>query len=226
MKIKTKWYSIVRAVMPILYTLLVVRGFLTKSMVIMLLIMGSTLLSGPWICGWLCPFGFIQDWLGRLARFLKLPRLRIPDRIEKYLRFLRYVLAALSFTGLGFILFLQTPYASLWGVVDWNLSFITQGAWILFGIFLFLSLFVDRPFCRYFCSEGARYGVASMARVFTIKRDEKKCVSCGKCDNACPSQISVSTKRTVRDAQCINCFQCIAACPVKGTLKYGWAFGK
>ncbi len=226
---KMKWNRSlrgVRAVLPIAYTALLLNGLVTKNIVIMLVLMGSTLLGGAWFCGWLCPFGFAQDWTARVARFLRIPRLRIPVGIEKYFRFLRYVLLALSFTGLAFVLFVQTPYGSAMGLVDRNLSFVTQGAWILLGAFLFLSLFVDRPFCRYFCPEGARYGLISLARVFTIKRDESKCVSCGSCDRRCPAQIEVSGSSEVRNAQCINCFECIAACPVKGTLSYGWAFSK
>ena len=221
---KIKWYRAVRAVLPVAYTALLLKGYVTKNIVIMLILMGATLLGGAWFCGWLCPFGFAQDWLGRLARVLRLPRLRIPAAIEKYFRFLRYILLALSFTGLALVLFMQTPYGSFMGLVDQNLSVITQGAWILLGVFLALSLFVDRPFCRYFCPEGARYGVISLARVFTIKRDRNKCVSCGKCDKSCPMQIEISKQPEVRNAQCINCFECIAACPVKGTLSYGWAF--
>jgi ferredoxin-type protein NapH len=121
-----------------------------------------------------------------------------------------YFLLGLSFFGIAVVLIAQSPYASFMGIVDWNMSYITNTAWILLGILLGLSLFIDRPFCRYLCPEGARYGIISLARIFTITRDEEKCVSCKKCDKVCPSQIEVSQHPEVRNAQCV----------------IGWAFKK
>lgn len=223
---KIKWYRLLRGLLPLIYTVLLIQGYMTKSLVFMIILLGSTLLSGAWFCGWLCPFGFAQEWLGKLGRLFHIPRLRIPAKAVKWVNLTRYILFALSFLGIGVILLAQSPYGSFMGVVDWNLSFITKTAWILLASFLALSLTIDRPFCRYFCPEGARYGIFSLARVFTITRDEKKCISCKKCDAKCPSQIEVSRYLSVRNAQCINCMECIAACPVKGTLQFGWAFKK
>ncbi len=223
---KIKWYQIVRTFTPPLYTVLLIYGYMSKSLVYMIILMGATLLGGAWFCGWLCPLGFIQEWLGKLGRLLHIPRIRIPNKAEKLLSFLRYILLGLSFLGIGVILTAQSPYASFMGIVDWNMSYITKTAWILLGIFLGLSLFIDRPFCRYFCPEGARYGLISLARIFTITRDTDKCISCRKCDKACPSQIEISQHTDVRNAQCINCMKCIEACPVKGTLTFGLAFKK
>ncbi|MDC7235133.1 MAG: 4Fe-4S binding protein [Spirochaetales bacterium] len=223
--LKKSWYQILRFITPAAYTAFFILGAQTKNIVVMLILMGSALLGGAFFCGWLCPFGFTQEVIGKLARLLKLPRLQLPAKVEKGLRFLRYILFAVSMTGVGFVMFLQSPYGSYMGAVNLNTSYVTTAAWVLLGAFLALSFFVDRPFCRYVCPEGARYGIVSMARIFTIKRDEAKCVSCGKCDNKCPAQINVSKTKAVRNGQCINCFECISACPVKGTLSYGWAFG-
>jgi polyferredoxin len=223
---KIRWYQIVRAVMPFAYTLLLIKGFMSKNLIFMGILMGLTLLGGAWFCGWFCPFGFVQEWLGKLGRLLRIPKVSIPAKAARWLSVSRYLLLALSFTGIGAVLLVQSPYGSFMGVVDQNMSFITHTAWILLGAFLVLSIIIDRPFCRYFCPEGARYGIISLARIFTITRDEKKCISCKKCDKKCPSRIEVSRFPDVRNAQCINCMECIAACPVKGTLKFGWAFKK
>ena len=221
---KIKWYQIVRALFPVAYTALFLMGYISKSFVFMAVLLGGTFLGGAWFCGWLCPFGFTQEWLGKLGRILRIPRLRIPAKAERWIGLTRYLLLAFSFLGIGAVLLAQSPYGSFMGIVDQNLSYITPAAWILLGTFLVVSVFIDRPFCRFVCPEGARYGVISLARVFTITRDEEKCISCRKCDRACPSQIEVSRHRDVRNAQCINCMECIAACPVKGTVKLDWAF--
>lgn len=219
-----KWYQILRRIIPLAYAGLMILGIMSKNITIMMILMGSALIGGAFYCGWLCPFGAVQEWLAKVARFLKIPRLRVPQKAEKWLRFTRYIFFGLSMGGFAFVLFLLSPYGSFWGLMMSNVAYISTTAWILMGGFLILSLFVDRPFCRYFCSEGARYGLVSLARIFTIRRDEETCISCKKCDTSCPVQISVSSKRTVRNSQCINCFECISACPVEKTLSYGWAF--
>ncbi len=217
---KIRWYQLVRPLLPAAYTALLTLGFMSKSLPYMIIILGTTVLGGAWFCGWLCPFGFAQEWLGKLGRALRIPRLRIPDKADRWLRLTRYILLGLSFAGFSVILLAQSPYGSFMGVINLNTSFITQTAWILLASFMTASLIIDRPFCRYFCPEGARYGILSLTRIFTITRNEKACVSCGKCDKICPSQIPVSSYRHVRSAQCINCMECIAACPVKGTLQF------
>ncbi len=221
-----KWYQILRIIIPLVYAGLMILGIMSKSITIMMVLMGSALLGGAFYCGWFCPFGAVQEWLAKTARFLNIPRLRVPEKIEKWLRFTRYILLGLSIGGFAFVLFLLSPYGSFFGLMMSNVVYISTIAWILLGVFFILSLFIDRPFCRYFCSEGARYGIVSLARIFTIRRDEERCVSCKICDNSCPVQVSVSNKRNVRNSQCINCFECIAVCPVENTLSYGWAFSK
>lgn len=225
-RLNLKWYQIMRIILPLSYAAFIVLGLMGKNIAIMLTLMGTALFGGAYFCGWLCPFGFLQEWFAKLGRLLKLPHLRVAAKFEKWLRFSRYILFGLSTAGVGFTIFLLSPYGSFMGLLTQNVSYITSATWILLGAFLTLSLFVDRPFCRYFCSEGARYGIVSLGRIFTINRKEENCISCGKCNKKCPVQIEVSTKKHVRNAQCINCFECIAACPVDNTLSYGWAFNK
>lgn len=100
-------------------------------------------------------------------------------------------------------------------------NMISISAIVIMCIFVFLAIFFDRPFCNYFCYEGAKYGLMSYFRVFTIKRDESKCVNCKKCDTVCPMNIEVSKCINLSSLQCINCFQCVANCPIQGTLNFG-----
>ena len=93
---------------------------------------------------------------------------------------------------------------------------------LIWGIIIFygiLSFFVDRPFCNYLCTEGARYGLLGRLRLFSIKRNESSCINCKKCDRICPMNIEVSKENVVQDSQCISCFNCIESCPQKDTLK-------
>jgi len=224
--VRKKWYQIIRLILPVLYAILLTAGLIVKNMFFMILFMGSALLAGSFYCGWLCPFGALQEWLNKVGRFLKIPQLRIPAAIEKWLRLSRYLLLGLSSLGFAVVLFLVSPYGTFYAVLMNNLRYLTTGIIIFFGLFLLLSLFVNRPFCRYFCPEGARYGAVSLGRLFSICRNDDKCISCGKCDRSCPVQIQVSNKKHVRSSQCINCFECIAHCPVDGALSYRWVIEK
>lgn len=86
-----------------------------------------------------------------------------------------------------------------------------------------MPLFMDRVYCRYFCAHEAMFGLFGVFRVLTIKRDEHKCVGCGKCTRSCPMGVEVAVANNVRDPHCVNCFSCVSACPVPDALKLGCA---
>jgi polyferredoxin len=169
------------------------------------------LLVGVFFCGWLCPFGALQDWIALLARFLKLPKLRIPQKAQKYLQLSRYVFYALSTISISFVA-LNARGSFNHRLFEGGLS--TAGSWCL-GFFIFVALFIDRPFCNYFCTKGAFYGLFSVLRIFGIKKNENKCVHCHRCSQKCPMNIDVEKIRFVRHPNCINCLKCFSACPKK-----------
>ncbi len=215
--------QIVRRLMPLVYLTLFLYGIVVSSFEFIALMMLVSLLTGAFFCGWLCPFGAMQELMGTIGRKLKLPRFRVPQRVEKFLRLLRYMVLALSMTGLGIILFLTEPNSTFLAGLSGSVSYVTASAWILTGVLILLSLFVDRPFCRYLCSEGAMYGLVSMGRLFSIKRDSDVCIDCGLCDRICPMEVRISDRSHIRNPQCNNCFKCIDKCPASGVLSYGWA---
>ena len=88
-------------------------------------------------------------------------------------------------------------------------------------IFFITSIFFKRPFCNYFCIKGAIDGLMSILRLFSIKKDNKKCIHCHLCDKNCPMQISVEKSKFIRHPNCIGCCQCITNCPKK-CLKYSF----
>ena len=215
-----------RKIVQIAFLILSVLGLVTVNYTLFVLFLVTSLLLGPFFCGWLCPFGLAQDLLSKIAKVLKLPKLIIPSKIERFLKFTRYILFTFVFLGFSFALLLDSPYRVFSGVLSWNFMFISIGSWILFGAVIVMGLFVERPFCRYLCSEGARYGAVSILRAFSIKRDASICIDCKKCDKSCPMQIDVSTVKFIRDPQCNNCFECINACPVDGCLTYNFILKK
>ena len=228
-KTRWTWYQILRMAGQLSYAALIIFAILGNSFIVIGILLASALIGGAFFCGWFCPLGTVQEWIGRLGRWLfRGKRLQIPPRVEKWLFLMRYILLIVGFTGLGvlvFLSFLSRPYQTFTGLIMGQTAYVTVLAWSWLGLILVSSLIVDRPFCRYFCTEGAKYGALSLARVFSIKRDESKCINCGLCDRACPTQVKISTRGHVRHPQCINCMECISACPVDGALKFGFVIG-
>ncbi len=181
-------------------------------------------LFGPVFCGWICPFGTVQEWFGKLGRklFGKKYNRFIPAKYDRILRFLRYgVLAWVIYmtARTGQLIFeAYDPYYALFNF--WSSEVAVSGL-IALGLVILGSLFVERPFCKYACPYGAVLGLTNLFRVFGIKRKASTCIDCRACDRSCPMNIEVSTKGTVRDHQCISCLACTSeqTCPVPATLE-------
>ncbi len=196
-----------------------------SSVALAVIALALSVLFGPVICGWVCPLGSVQEWLGSLGRKIFKKRYNgfVPAKLDKALRYLRYiVLAWVSYMTIvsGKLIFQDyDPYFALFNF--WTGEVAIAGAAILVATLL-LSLFVERPFCKYACPYGAFQGIFNLFRVFGIKRKASSCIDCKACDRACPMNIEVSTSLTVRDHQCISCLKCTseAACPVAATVEF------
>jgi len=181
------------------------------------------ILFGPVFCGWVCPLGTIQEWVSKWGRKLFRRRFNhfVPLRLDNILRYARYILLAwvLYVTAVsGKLIFADyDPYFALFnfwsGEVAWQ-------AFTILGLTLALSLFVERPWCKYACPYGAVLGLSNLFRVFKIQRAETTCKADGACSILCPMNIPVDSLTTVRDHQCISCLECTseAICPVAQTV--------
>jgi len=194
-----------------------------SAFILMYIVFALALLVGPAFCGWVCPLGSFQEWLGKLGgkvskkKFNKL----IPSRTDRYLRYMRYgvLIWVVYVTATSATLFFADycPYFALFNF--WTGKVAISGL-IILGVVILASLFVDRPFCKYACPYGAVLGVFNLFRVFKIKRNISTCIDCKACDRTCPMNIEVSTGKTVRDHQCISCLKCTSedACPLEDTV--------
>lgn len=186
---------------------------------VMGLILLATIFAGAFYCGWMCPVGAINDLTEKISEIFGIKRVKIPRKIIKYARFTRYGFFILLMFGIHW--FLQyDARKSLLGVFKG--TNIGTAALIVLAIFLVSSIFVERLFCNFFCYEGAKYGMLSLARILLVRRDKEACIDCKKCSKACPMNIQVAEVEEVRDAHCINCFNCISDCPKKGAIKFGF----
>ena len=193
------------------------------------------LLVGRFICGWLCLFGLIQELLYKIP----LPKLKVPKKLDRVLRYLKYaVLLILVFLlpffwrselGVGEPFFCKylCPVGTLEGGVPLVLlqeqlksaaGFLFRWKFALMALVLLSSVYIHRPFCKYLCPLGAFYALFQKVSVLLLKLDKEKCVSCGKCEKTCPMDVAVT--RDPNSAECIRCGACVRACPA-GALRFG-----
>lgn len=183
----------------------------------------ATLLAGNAFCGWICPLGSIQDLVWRLGRWLHLPELAVPARLDKQLRWGRFVVLAVviwfsvSTAKLWFADY--DPYLAIFGL-DWLFN---PGGMAVIGIVIAAlvlvgSTVVNRLWCRYLCPLGGVLSVLSRFSFLRIRRNQDACTDCTLCDRPCPVGLQVSTASPAVSADCIGCLDCVATCPVKGAL--------
>ncbi|MBE6909348.1 MAG: 4Fe-4S binding protein [Ruminococcaceae bacterium] len=197
----------------------------------LLLFFGAVL--GRAICGFLCPFGFVQELLHKLP----LPRKklgRFPG--DRPLRWVKYAVLALMVVVLPIVVG-WTPvfckYLCPAGTLEGGIPLVlihggklrlTLGTIFyrkatILVIVLVACLFIFRPFCKYLCPLGAIYGVMNRFALYRMHVSAEKCVGCGACARACPMQ--VDPVKTPNGAECIRCGACVAACP-KDALRLGF----
>ena len=209
------------------------HSFKAALYVIGFLVVCGTLI-GRFVCGFLCPFGLVQDLLFKIPVVHKIQRL--PG--EKRLRWIRFVILGLfvillplciiDFTGLGEAWFCKyiCPAGTLEGGIPLVLldssiraatGFLYRWKLTLFAITIVASAIIYRPFCRYICPLGAIYGVFNKVSFFRLSVDSAKCIRCGQCAKACKLHINVFENPNSMD--CIRCLECSSICPQKAIKK-------
>ena len=216
---KLQW---LRMSVQLIFLVILIGGLYKFVKPAFVVILPLAFLAGNFFCGWLCPFGTAQEIFGKLGSFFIKKKFKVSPSLQRYLQFSRYILAAIVFAHIvdSFVdLSSINAYKTFMRAMSGNLA--QTAATFIMGTFLVVALFFERPFCNYFCPEGIKFGLASLTRFFSIKRNSDTCIHCKCCDKACPMNIEVSKGNHVRNAQCINCFKCMAACPKQDTLTYG-----
>jgi len=192
----------------------------------MLLLFGTVF--GRLICGFLCPFGFVQDLLYKI----KTKKAVISSKLDRPLRKVKYVVLVLL------VLLLPALARGPYGVGDpWFCKYLCPAGTLEGGIPLLLrneglrtlvgflfswklavlvavlvgSVLLYRPFCKYLCPLGAIYGLFNRLSIYRMGVDAGKCTHCGACTRACKMNVEVT--KNINSAECIRCGACKSACP-------------
>jgi len=177
--------------------------------------------TGRITCGWLCPFGLIQELLYKIPCGEK-------KEVYKILRYVKYfMLIAFVFLfpllltndwGMGKpwfckyvcpagtleaglpMLLLQPDLRATLGYLFYNKLF-----WMI--VFLVWSVFTSRPFCKTTCPLGAFYGMFNKFSLFKLDLIESRCTDCGRCAHVCP--MGIQFNESVGSTECIMCMRCM-----------------
>ena len=163
-------------------------------------------------CGWMCPFGSLSEAIFKVGGLIGLKRFQrgLPqiwhDRLKwvKYAVFFGLLVVSMFSMGLAEVLSEVEPFKTTF------LVGITNRAWP-YGLFvcvlLGLSLFIERPYCKYICPLGAALAMPSTFRWFGLKR-KQDCNSCKACAVGCGAQ-AIDADGRIDHRECLHCLDCM-----------------
>jgi polyferredoxin len=181
---------------------------------------------GRLVCGWLCPFGLVQELLYRIRS----RKVRIGPTP---LRFLKYVVLGVLVIAMPLLVRDRYGIGDPWfcklvcpaGTLEAAVPLLALDAslrsaigWLfgwkaaLLAATVVASVVVFRPFCRFVCPLGAVYGLLNRISLVQLTCNHRTCISCGKCADVC--KLGVDPSVHAGDPECIRCSDCVAVCPV------------
>ena len=180
-------------------------------------------------CGYLCPFGLVQDLLHKIPFVKKIETFKGDKALRKakYLILLIFVILLPLFLvdiigqGAPYFCKLICPVGMMEGGIPLVLmnksmrgaiGFLYAWKGLILILTIFLSIVIYRPFCKYICPLGAIYSLFNSVSLFRYTLDHQKCIHCGRCKAVCEMQCD--PVKNCNDLECIRCGKCKNACPV------------
>jgi NosR/NirI family nitrous oxide reductase transcriptional regulator len=161
-------------------------------------------------CGWLCPFGALQEITNQIARRLHIPQWTLPWGLHERLWPLKYMI----FLGLFGVSLMSIEQAERYAEVEpfktaIVLKFVRAWPFVAYVLALLAAgLFVERFYCRYLCPLGAALAIPARMRMFDWLKRYNECGNpCQSCANQCPVQ-AIHPTGEINPNECVNCLHC------------------
>jgi ferredoxin-type protein NapH len=167
---------------------------------------------GRMTCGWICPFGFLQDLMYKIPSFkIKMPKF---FNYLKYVFLVGLVIMAPYITGEPWfsklcpagVLEAGIPLALLDEQIRRQVGTMFYMKIGILLAFLASFAFIKRPFCRAVCPLGAILSFFNSFSAYRMEIDGTQCIKCNKCQNKCPVDIKIY--ENPNSTSCIRCLEC------------------
>jgi len=161
-------------------------------------------------CGWLCPFGALQELLNRIAKMLKIPQFTVPWGLHERIWPLKYLIF-LGLFGISLESFELAEHLAEVEPFKTTIILMFQRSWpfVFFAVgLLAVGLFVERFFCRYLCPLGAALGIPGRLRMNDWLRRYRECGNpCQRCARDCMVQ-AIHPEGHINPNECLQCLHC------------------
>jgi transcriptional regulator of nitric oxide reductase len=182
---------------------------------LMLIVAAYTLLSVVLIgrgifCGWLCPFGALQELLAQVARGLRVPQWTPSVKLEQRLWMGKYIAA-----GVVLVLVMTEidPAGATLEIEPFKTAITSKfdRAWpfVLYaGVLLAIGLFSERAYCRFLCPLGGFLAVLDRLHLLNRLKRRPECGSpCRLCERSCPVR-AIAPSGKIVTSECFQCLDC------------------
>ena len=162
-------------------------------------------------CGWLCPFGAMQEFASKLGEMIGIAQYRVPETLDYWLRYTKYfVLAGLVYAAL----FAPALTEKLNEIEPFKTAitvyFMREWYYVAYAVgLLIFSMFIFKGFCRYVCPLGAVMAIGGVLRISKWIDRRIECGSpCQLCKVACDYN-AIKKTGEIRYDECFQCLECI-----------------
>ncbi|XKE86253.1 NosR/NirI family protein [Stutzerimonas chloritidismutans] len=171
----------------------------------------SILLWGRGVfCGWLCPFGALQELINEAARKLKIPQYDVPFAVHERLWAIKYIVLLVLF---GISLESMSVAEQAAEIEPFKtaitLKFDRQWWFVAYAVaLLVINIFTRKVYCRYVCPLGAGLAITGRFRLFDWLKRRKECGNpCQVCANECEVQ-AIHPDGHINHNECHYCLDC------------------
>ena len=161
-------------------------------------------------CGWLCPFGALQELMSILARNIGIKQIMFSEKTDKKLRYIKYILLIIIVCGsilqINFINYFYNIEPFKTAI---TLRFVAPYKLVMWALFLlFINLYIERTYCRYLCPLGGGLAILGKVRLINFLKRKKECGNpCRACNKVCPTG-AIQNNGKIDMNECLGCLDC------------------